>query len=463
MTDYIHFDNKLYLLIKRNIWKKEIFDFTQEISIIRLCLDKGRELISSAVEVRYAHPEFQNSQIIEAIFKLRMVHNHDVFRTSNFGRRRPHFSDMFDMVEEMFASADKSVDLLQYHLRSESIECEKCTHEPLPVGQNFITSFDATEKVHVSAYYIICEQTHGNQNYFVQHQAITFAHPFERRLFLHIQNSLSEYILSSPCYEAFDWHYCQSIEAMEQKWKRLNIDVRHQVFVNQRPFGVFFITKKSHEIMFFNFDFICEGLNNCLDCVMYGFYFNCVWSHETPTPPKCIYDDQPKHKTALTNNHCFKIIHFSPSVLYSSLQQTLSIKLNTPFQMDNSEESLVIHTGPDNYCTNIIMNGLNIQCLMNPLKGGKFNIEINLMNDKIADVSVISAVSTEMVQINVLESECDNSSTIIITLFSCLFLILCLFIAYKTCDKEKLTRIRESCGLKRGNNIYSIVQTFRRA
>ncbi|XP_025016838.1 uncharacterized protein LOC112538971 [Tetranychus urticae] len=109
---------------------------------------------------------------------------------------------------------------------------------------------------------------------------------------------------------------------------------------------------------------ICAELPSYLDCVMYGFLFNCVWSQETPIPPKCLYDDQPKDKTALTVNHCFKIRHFSSSTIINSIvQQTLSIQLDTDQYVRESDKTLTIQAGSDNYCTNItehlMLNGLN--------------------------------------------------------------------------------------------------------
>uniref|UniRef100_T1KDP4 Uncharacterized protein n=1 Tax=Tetranychus urticae TaxID=32264 RepID=T1KDP4_TETUR len=89
------------------------------------------------------------------------IRRYDLFITLDSANRdRMHFDihmcdscydGMLNMVEEMIASSTKSSDLnlLQYHLRSESSECKKSINQLCFVDGNTIASFDAKEKANV--------------------------------------------------------------------------------------------------------------------------------------------------------------------------------------------------------------------------------------------------------------------------------------------------------------------------
>uniref|UniRef100_A0A158P5L3 Uncharacterized protein n=1 Tax=Tetranychus urticae TaxID=32264 RepID=A0A158P5L3_TETUR len=153
MMDYIHFDDKLYLLIKRSIWNEKTKNVTQEISIIRLCLDKGSELISTAIEIRYNRPEFQTNQITGAIFiclpffkpvKILLLITKEASNKSLIHTRYffNDFVSLFDETGQECASGANNYTLMRYHIRSEVRSCQKTTYKNCSSNKNIVPSVE---------------------------------------------------------------------------------------------------------------------------------------------------------------------------------------------------------------------------------------------------------------------------------------------------------------------------------
>uniref|UniRef100_A0A158P546 Uncharacterized protein n=1 Tax=Tetranychus urticae TaxID=32264 RepID=A0A158P546_TETUR len=176
---------------------------------------------------------------------------------------------------------------------------------------------------------------------------------------------------------------------------------------------------------------------------MYGLYSDCIWSDSN-----CKYEDQPKNKAILTVNNCFKIINISPLIFNFSSSAIITIELDKPLNFTTMQEYLLVIQAGDNRCTNITMNGAFINCSMSLTKSGEFNIDVSLRSDRYADTSIISAVSTEKVQILAPEApdniEMDVSFTVILILFLWLIINLFAFIVYfRKCNKKQSNRFKK--------------------
>uniref|UniRef100_A0A158P4X2 Sema domain-containing protein n=1 Tax=Tetranychus urticae TaxID=32264 RepID=A0A158P4X2_TETUR len=433
MMDYIHFDDKLYLLIKRSIWNEKTASVTQEISIIRLCLDKRVELISSAIEIRYNRPEFQNNQITGAIFiclayyipeKIFLLITH---KTANqtLVHKRYFFNDfvsLFDKTGEECASGANNYTLMRYHLRSEVRSCQKTTFKSCSSNRNTVPSVELNFTQILDYHFIFadgmseltgleyaydhtfnethfCHQRIGygfiqicieidknfNQDDSIQNvEVFFFGFPFYR-LFLSYNNL--RYNESRLC----EQYVNTSLMCYYKDNSASKDHLQLHYYFNHRPFGFFHVTEDTNEV-FRKTIVRCLDHLSCIHCMMYGHSMDCIWSDSS-----CRENED---NVTQTVNHCFKITSISPLMFNSTSPETLTIELDRPLEFNDTQEYLDIKAGPNNHCTNITQNhNVSIfKCSMRLSESGKFKISVSLRNYKYADTN-ISALSTEKVDI----------------------------------------------------------------
>uniref|UniRef100_A0A158P4V0 Uncharacterized protein n=1 Tax=Tetranychus urticae TaxID=32264 RepID=A0A158P4V0_TETUR len=465
MTDYVHFDNKLYLLIYRSIWNEKYANFTQEISIIQLCLDQGSELISSAVEIHFTQPELQTNLISDLIFVFifgpwdnetsrYQLHTIQLGPTSDFEMYHIyHFSDIVSLFEQTAnesSTCSHNITLLRYHLRSEVGECKKSYNKSCSTRENIVPSRNVSPILNIM--FPIYQQFVFRKFYF-----ITLPYPHFKRLLLIHPNPI---MYSAIC----DYHpeqQCLNLTTINSNLLTKSSEVN--VHINKSPFGFFYVDTSDNENLFLPIE-VCSNLKTCAQCIMYGLYYNCIWSNFI-----CVHDTQPKNKVALTVDYCFKIINISPLIFNSSLPTKLTIQLDRPLIKDDQEQ-LVIQAG-DNHCTNITTNEVFINCSMNATKSGQFKIDVSLRSDRYADASIISAVSIDKVNIsepdviivNVLPPENQhptisggNTFTIIIILLFGLLIGAFVFIIYTNHDKNLKMNLNKFLKFARSTAIMQI-------
>uniref|UniRef100_A0A158P4W7 Uncharacterized protein n=1 Tax=Tetranychus urticae TaxID=32264 RepID=A0A158P4W7_TETUR len=480
MMDYIHFDDKLYLLIKRSIWNEIASNVTQEISIIRLCLDKGSELISSAIEIRYNRPEFQNNQITAAIFiclayykpeKIFLLITH---KTANqtLVHKRYFFNDfvsLFDKTGKECASGANNYTLMRYHLRSEDRSCQKTTYKNCSSNKNTVPSVELNFDQILDYHFIFaygksenppiefaynstingthfcwkrvgtreyCMEIHRNFNYdnSIQNVQALF-YGFPPGMFLLSYNN-KRYNESRVC---FQLGFYLRLICYKSDFTYID-DYQLHYYFNQRPFGFFRVPKAYSGITRYLYDH-CDDYNSCIQCLMYGLSFGCIWSKS-----RCAQNEDNFTQTV---NYCFKITSISPLMLNSSSPETLTIELDKPLKITDSQEYLDIKAGPLNHCTNITRNKSIINCSMRLSESGKFKISVSLRNYKYADTTIISALSIEKVDIVAPEVDYDYLQIIILS-FLGLLLISLLVIVYVRFSKEQLKKFRIRSKKKRG-------------
>uniref|UniRef100_A0A158P4W8 Uncharacterized protein n=1 Tax=Tetranychus urticae TaxID=32264 RepID=A0A158P4W8_TETUR len=484
MMDYIHFDDKLYLLIKRSIWNEKTTNVTQEIAIIRLCLDKGSELISSAIEIRYNRPEFQNDQITEAIFicvayyvpeKIFLLITH---KTANqtLVHKRYFFNDfvsLFDKTGKECASGANNYTLMRYHLRSEVRSCQKTNYKSCSSNENIVPSveldFDQILEYHfifaygnstnppiefaynstingthfcwkrvgIREYCMEIHRNFNNDNSIQNVQAFFYGYPTGTFLLSYNNKRYNESRLCVQYEFGLLACYKDDIISMD--------DYQLRTYFNHRPFGFFRFAKAKGLIAKFLINH-CNEYNSCIQCMMYGLNFDCIWSNSM-----CIDDE--KHNVTQTVNYCFKITSFSPSIFDSSSPETLTIQLDRPLKFNASHEILDIKAGPNNHCTDVTPNhnGSIFKCSLHLSESGLFMISVILRNDRYADTISMSALSTEKVYVDVPEFVYLQ---IIILLFLGLLLISLLLIVYLRCDKEQLKKFRTHTNPKKKRGFF---------
>ncbi|XP_025016777.1 uncharacterized protein LOC112538926 [Tetranychus urticae] len=231
-------------------------------------------------------------------------------------------------------------------------------------------------------------------------------------------------------YNVAETPICMSISAKSSSF--INAFGEAVFHTNKRPHGALFVTKESNQTFFMPIE-VCFRLKTCTQCIMYGLYFDCIWSNSI-----CVHDNQPKNKAVITVNSCFKIINISPLIFEASSPTILKIELDKPL-IKEDQEQVVIQAG-DNHCTDIIIYELFIICSMDLTKSGKFNIHVSLRNDRYADTSIISAISNDKVHI----FESDYALIIILLLFLCLIITsFALIFYYRKIYKENLNRFKK--------------------
>ncbi|XP_025016817.1 uncharacterized protein LOC112538960 [Tetranychus urticae] len=471
MMDYIHFDDKLYLLIKRSIWNELTANVTQEISIIRLCLDKGSELISSAIEIRYNRPEFQNNQITQAIFiclsyyipeKIFLLITHKTLNQTLIHKRYffNDFVSLFDKTGKEYASGANNYTLMRYHLRSEVRSCQNTTFKSCSSNENTVPSVELNFTKILDYHFIFadgvseltgleyaydrtfnethfCHQRIGsgymqkcieidknfNQDDSIQNiEVFFFGYPFYW-LYLSYNNArLNE---SRLCEQPKD-----SAVLCYKNYKTSKDDLQLHHYFNHRPFGFYYVTKDTNKVF-------RKSANHCLDylscirCMMYGQSMDCIWSNSICR--------QNEDNVTQTVNYCFKITSISPLMLKSSSTETLTIKLDNPLERRIPNEYLIIKAGPRNYCTNISRIQSIIKCSMRLFESGKFKISVSLLNYRYADAISMSALSTQKVDI-VAPGVMHEHASIIISLFLGSLLISFLLIVYSRYKKQQFKK-----------------------
>uniref|UniRef100_A0A158P4V3 Sema domain-containing protein n=1 Tax=Tetranychus urticae TaxID=32264 RepID=A0A158P4V3_TETUR len=425
MMDYIHFDDKLYLAIHRAISKANSKAVIQEISIIRLCLDKGIELISSAVEIRFTKPEFRTVKVVAAKFFLILApsdHENKDFHLYTEQYISPlslpsqttysliNFVPLFDETANDCASGFGNITLMRHHLTSEDGECKKTSYKSCSTNENIVPSRDGSQMLLPSITFLA--QFNLQQVAFHKVQFLSLPYPhFINHLLRHaisvINTTVCSYTISSIACNPFDK-------------SSLIYNSSTEFYINKNPFGFNYIAKQNKGLFFLPIE-MCSHLKTCTQCIMYGLYYNCIWSNLI-----CFHDTQPKNKVALTVDYCFNIINISPLFFNSSLPRRLTIKLDIPLNKKDQEQ-LVIQAG-DNHCTNITINEAFINCFMHLTTSGEFKINVSLRSDRYADAAVISAVSTDKVNI-LAPGRRHYAFVVILLLFSVSLIILSLLLA----------------------------------
>uniref|UniRef100_A0A158P4Z1 Sema domain-containing protein n=1 Tax=Tetranychus urticae TaxID=32264 RepID=A0A158P4Z1_TETUR len=464
MMDYIHFDDKLYLLIKRSIWNEKAANVTQEISIIRLCLDKGSELISTAIEIRYNRPEFHNNQITGAIFicltfykpeKILLLitkeaSNKSLIHTRYFIKR---FVSLFDKTGQKCASGSNNYTLMRYHLRSEVRSCQKTTYKNCSSSKNTVPSvelnfdriwpyhfifadgrsihppleydynhsFNQTHFCHqISGWEQTCIEIYKNFNNdsSIQNvQAFFFGYPMNR---LWLRYNSLRFIESRRCYQRNNIYLgCYKNDGFEQ----FIDDMQLHWYSNHRPLGHFQVTKNTNKIILYDLNNFCGEYKSCMHCLMYGVSMDCIWSDSI-----CKKD---KETVTQTNDFCFKLARISPLMFNSSSPETLTIELDRPLVLDDTQEYLDIKAGPHNHCINIkpSPSGSIFNCSMRLSESGKFKISVSILNDRFADAISVSALSTEKVDIVVPED--DYLPTVILLFLGLLLISSIVYVRFK--------------------------------
>uniref|UniRef100_A0A158P4W5 Sema domain-containing protein n=1 Tax=Tetranychus urticae TaxID=32264 RepID=A0A158P4W5_TETUR len=450
MTDYIHFDNKLYLLIMRSIYDEKVSDITQEISIMRLCLDKGSELISSAVEMYFTRPEFDANEFHEVIFVyFAGLYKGDNESQSFYLCTNQHLSNqsaiivyyyfdnlfpLFEQTAKSCSSGANNVTLLHQHIRSEDGVCKKTIHDSCFTKENIVPSMDianlAVTGKQSSTMFI-------DKNQVLKMYNVVLSFPFcDNALFIYTQVSPSAPIVLH--YVGYNASTTDS-KFKTNLWPGYNITDAVKVFhINKHPLKGYYLTNVSNQIKRGWYFSLCSPLKTCTQCFMYGSSIDCVWSNSICT--NTTINHQPKTKIETTFNNCFKIIDISPLIFNSSSLKTLTIELDEPLLITESQETLSIKAGPHNHCTNITINGAVIECSMKLVESGEFNIVLNLVNDNYADVYRMSTMSVDKVTISA--PNATNTFAIIFILFAGLLLSTFLFLAYKKWNKQQLDRFK---------------------
>uniref|UniRef100_A0A158P4Y4 Uncharacterized protein n=1 Tax=Tetranychus urticae TaxID=32264 RepID=A0A158P4Y4_TETUR len=472
MMDYIHFDDKLYLLIKRSIWNENTANVTQEISIIRLCLDKGSELISTAIEIRYNRPEFQTNQITGAIFicltfykpeKILLLITKEASNKSLVHTRYfiDDFVSLFDETGQGCASGANNYTLMRYHLRSEARSCQKTTYKNCSSNENTVPSVELNFDQMWDYHFIFADGKshneplqfsynndsinethfcHGRSGYgFIQIcikiyknfnndsstqnlEAFFTGYPLNR---LHlIYNSLrhNESRYCSQSKNTYLTCYKDDRSSMD------NLQLHH--YFNHAPLGYFRVTKDTNQIIFKEYDY-CPYYKSCIHCLMYGLSMDCIWSGS-----RCTLDID---RATRTVDYCFRVVRISPLMLKSALPTRLTIELDKPLEFNASQEYLDIKAGQFNHCTNITRKTSIINCFMSLSESGKFRISVSLRNDRYADTTSLSVLSTE--KVDIVAPEVDYLP-IIILLFLGLLLISFLLISYIRRNEEQLKNFK---------------------
>uniref|UniRef100_A0A158P4U3 Uncharacterized protein n=1 Tax=Tetranychus urticae TaxID=32264 RepID=A0A158P4U3_TETUR len=443
MTDYIHFEDKLYLAISRSISKANSQSINREISIIRLCLDKGIELISSAVEIHFTRPEFTTNKINDAIFVFIFgtlfresheleLHTTQVQSPSNAKVYNIYaMSDiiaLFEQTANECASGSGNINLLQYHLRSEVGKCKKTSYKSCSTKGNMVPSKNVSR--------VLVGQTTSFANTF--NSLATVFHKIQFVVLPYPYIKASILMLTKPIYNTSICVF--SAVTIECRNFIGNVDnytefAEADFHVNKHPHALLIVSKKTGRVYSDSIE-VCSNLNSCTRCIMYGLYFDCIWSNSI-----CTLGDQPKNKTELTVDYCFKVIDISPLIFNTSLPRLLKIQLDKPV-IRSSQEQLVIRAG-HNHCTNFTMNGPFLNCSMDLTESGEFKIDVSLQNDRYADAATLSAVSNDKVNISAPEREHDNNNLTLILIFGLLVSSFILVASYTDQNKKHLKEFYE--------------------
>uniref|UniRef100_A0A158P4Z6 Uncharacterized protein n=1 Tax=Tetranychus urticae TaxID=32264 RepID=A0A158P4Z6_TETUR len=469
MTDYIHFNDKLYLLIKRSIWNEKTKNVTQEISIIRLCLDRGSELISSAIEIRYNQPEFQNNQITGAIFicltyykpeKILLLVTKEASNKSLVHTRYfiDHFVSLFDKTGQGCASGANNYTLMRYHLRSEVRSCQKTIYKNCSSNQNIVPSVELNFDRILDYHFIFADggsynpqienayNHYFNQTHFCHNKTGSNYHCFKiyKNLTTNLIHNVESFCQGYPIfrlhllYNSLRFNESRRCFQMNEtyltcyKYGQHSNDLKLHYYINHRPLGYFRFSKYINQFHLAPDDF-CYLFKSCIHCMMYGLFMDCVWSES-----RCKKEEKPVTRT--TADYCFKIARILPLMFNSSSPETLTIELDKPLNLDDTQEYLDIKAGPHNHCTNIKPNpnGLIFNCSMRLSESGKFKIIFSLQNDRYADAITLSALSTE--KVDVVAPEDDYLPTVIVLVLGLLFISLIVYLSFKNAHSQKIRK-----------------------
>uniref|UniRef100_A0A158P4U4 Sema domain-containing protein n=1 Tax=Tetranychus urticae TaxID=32264 RepID=A0A158P4U4_TETUR len=434
MTDYIHFDGKLYLLIKRTIARDNPQSFTQEISIIQMCIDQGSELISSFVEIGFIRPELQTNQIIDLIFVFifgPLGHDRYQLHTTQLQPNNTKIYQIYSIRDIVSLFEETLIEMCGSRSRSEVTKCKTTSYESCLASKNV--------GINVTGYKNILDIfLHSVANDLHKLQFFTLPHPYY---------SASLFIHTKPIFYTIACEYTSAPLDCINYGNSINSGqafAQAHFHVNKHPLGIVYVTKETNQFVFGRLA-VCEKPKTCTECIMYGFYLGCIWSNSICKP-----DDQPRNKATQTINHCFKVINISPLMFNSSLPRVLTIELDRPLNVNASQEQLVIQAG-DNHCTDITMNGAFINCLMALSESGEFTVDVSLRNDRYADAAILSSASTDKVHISVPDSEYDFTFIVILFLLISLLISSFIFIVRTKYKNKYVNRFKKFSRTRKAN------------
>lgn len=406
MTDYSHFDNKLYLLIKRTIRNGTSSSGIQEISVMRMCLDKGSDLISTAVEIYFTN-NLPKDKILDLkfIYLFKSSNNEDLqFLLHSSQATTDNFlyfiiyeiGDLLTLLREI-SIRSPNIFLMRQHLRSELSQCKSYVDINCSTGINAVPLRNVTD-------FVILHLTIENTGPLVSHeiQSVTLPTPFySSDLFLHMKNSNG-------------WLSCMSIDR-QLYCDDLTVAARpNKYHVNKNPFGYFWVVENNLIVYQKSNKKLCSLLTDCFDCIMYGIHsLNCIWLNE-----KCTSTNQSLNLADQITDKCFKILYFHPLKLNVS-STTINVQLDRTLNLSDPDKYILIEADSANSCTINEINGTNISCSLNLIKAGIFYVKVHLINDKYSDTSMVSAKSTQQIEITP-----PDSSVFAFIILMMLFLVL---------------------------------------
>uniref|UniRef100_A0A158P4W6 Sema domain-containing protein n=1 Tax=Tetranychus urticae TaxID=32264 RepID=A0A158P4W6_TETUR len=460
MTDYMHFDNKLFLVIRRCIMNPYRQSMSQELAIMRLCLDKGIEIISTATELRFATVNYNYIKESEAILTF-YARTHAspaepkdfyLFTTQHTSNGTVTFLyyflgnllGAFEQTVKSCAAGAKNVTLLREHLRLEAGECKKTTYATCLSKGNVVPSADVKSELVESSFVL------GTQPKFQFHkpQYIAIQYPYYYNILLLHLKPIFDY---SDRPNAFMMIYAQ-FNGSIANYTSKNITFVAELFdiatqldsvINKHPLKGFYVTKDDQQILEFWNPNLCEKLKTCSHCAMYGLSIGCVWSNGVCTRSTSSSGNHTRKMPESTVNQCFKIKKISHSPIKPSVPTTLTIELNEKLVM--AHEKLVVKAGKNNHCRDVKMDGAVIKCSLMINESGQFNIAVDMINNNYADFYSLGASSAFTVnssaikptkEIGFLSTDKSNSLALILILFVGLLLSTFLFVAYTKCGKK---------------------------
>uniref|UniRef100_T1KXA5 Sema domain-containing protein n=1 Tax=Tetranychus urticae TaxID=32264 RepID=T1KXA5_TETUR len=411
VLDHIHFKNKLYLLMFRQV--KSFPSPFNEISIIRLCLEKGSQFLSSAVEVAYKY----DSKPISGVFyfdytnpeewkrySIALINNQDS-STVTF-HYIENFEALFDDVAYNCSTGLPGLsNLFLHHLRNQTPNgCVEEEYKDCDNGvRNIFPSGQISDKITVRSFL-------GPQNDSIK--LFTHHHPYPIN-YVSFGIGSEEAIYICDFFDSLLLCSQSFYGQLTDYYPQLHMDVIH---------GKILIVHRDNTVSYVLMP--CDIFRNCLYCSVYANKY-CEW---TIKDEEC-QSPEPKSLSPKTYvNFCNRIEQVQPSNFVGESPIPLKIIFFSTLNFIDPNELIKISAGPGSYCTSIEINDTIINCDLYFQQYGDFFVTVTFEDAFYADATPVSVVSLRQITINPKPKVYGNS--IFVFIFFILIVIILLAIIY---------------------------------
>uniref|UniRef100_T1KSE2 Sema domain-containing protein n=1 Tax=Tetranychus urticae TaxID=32264 RepID=T1KSE2_TETUR len=442
---HIFIGDKLYIAIGRDLVAQG------QISIMRLCLNQGDAILSSAVEVYFeaefaakAYFVYKLGKLDDESKRFSLLVERNYAGQQLVGSYERYFIDNYSTIfDEVAENCAKGVD--GYITMHDVITFNNKGCQPR------IVTTCSFPKFYIPSYKLNLEK-HLEPKTMLRLFVIHDGYPFEETRFIFLEGiSFYDCPLSSI-------NAALSPECTPKYPYDIN---RYFFYFNYITSTLFWLDQEAKTFGHTNFN--CERFKDCFSCIMFGYNSKCTWDNVYCKSNSSFVD-----ATSASVNFCFKITNFKPrSLAEGSKSKRIFINfIGVPDWRADLDFKIYVKIGSDS-CDKLTFvyepeAGYKVICQMDIRRVGKFKINVTFAYEHYGNSIPIVAISNNFITFR---SAGQTDGTILFAQIFALFLVFMVFFIavlfiFCPCDGKGRKRARKRLSSEISLRMRSISRTI---